>query len=91
MRLPETIRAIQAIGAAWQRAHPRGPRLGIGDLSVRGGGPMRGHASHQHGLDVDIRPLRGDGREGPTTIRSPEYSRALTQQLVDLIRANGAL
>jgi Penicillin-insensitive murein endopeptidase/Putative peptidoglycan binding domain len=88
---PATIRAIQAIGAAWQRAHPRGPRIGIGDLSVRGGGPMRGHASHQRGLEVDIRPLRADGRDTPTTIRSPEYSRALTQELVDLIRANRVL
>jgi peptidoglycan hydrolase-like protein with peptidoglycan-binding domain len=88
---PATIRAIQAIGAAWQRAQPRGPRIGIGDLSIRGGGPMRGHASHQRGLDVDIRPLRADGRDAATTFKSPEYSRALTQQLVNMIRSNGVL
>jgi peptidoglycan hydrolase-like protein with peptidoglycan-binding domain len=88
---PATIRAIQSIGAAWQQARPRGPRIGIGDLSIRGGGPMRGHASHKHGLDVDIRPLRADGRDAPTTIKSPEYSRALTQALVNMIRSNGVL
>lgn len=90
--LPETIRALQAVGAAWQRAHPRGPRIGIGDISARGGGPLRPHKSHQRGVDVDIRPVRGDGREGPTRFQdAATYSRALTQELVNLLRANGVL
>ncbi len=89
--LPETIQALQAIGAAWQRAHPQGPRIGIGDISLRGGGPMRGHKSHQKGVDVDVRLVRNDGREEPTRYQSPQYSRALTQELINLIRANGIL
>lgn len=89
--LPETIRALLAIGAAWQRIRPGGPRIQIGDLSLEGGGPIRGHRSHQRGVDVDIRPIRNDGVEGPVVYQSPSYSRALTQQLVDLIRANGVL
>src|SRR5262245_17800468 len=48
----ETIRALQAIGAAWRLARPAGPRIGIGDISFRGGGRMPPHASHQHGVDV---------------------------------------
>jgi peptidoglycan hydrolase-like protein with peptidoglycan-binding domain len=88
---PETVRALGAIGAAWQRSQPGGPRIGIGDLSLRGGGPMSGHASHQLGLDIDIRPVRNDRREEPTNYRSSSYSRTLTQQLVDIIRSNGVL
>ncbi|WP_078888239.1 penicillin-insensitive murein endopeptidase [Streptomyces sclerotialus] len=87
----ETVRALQAVAAAWQRAHPRGPRIGIGDISLRGGGPIPGHGSHRLGLDVDIRPLRDDGREAPVLRGHPGYSQELTQELVDRLRANGVL
>ncbi len=89
--LPDTIRALQAIGAAWYHAHPQGPRIGIGDLSLQGGGPMSPHVSHQKGVDVDIRPMRNDRREDPVVYQSPSYSRSLTQELVNLIRGNGIL
>ena len=89
--LPETIGALQAIASAWQRAHPDAPRLGIGDISFRGGGLMPKHASHQKGLDIDIRPVRGDGREQSVTYHDATYSRALTQDLVNRIIANGIL
>jgi Penicillin-insensitive murein endopeptidase len=88
---PDTIRALQAIGAAWQRAHPSGPRIGIGDISFHGGGPMPPHKSHQNGLDVDIRPVRNDGQEQAVRHDLPSYSRSLTQELVDRVRANGVL
>ena len=89
--LPETIHALQAIGSVWQKGYPQGPRIGIGDISLRGGGPMRDHKSHQKGVDVDVRLFRTDGREEPTRYQLPEYSRAMTQELINLIRANGIL
>lgn len=89
--LPETIRALQAIAAAWQRAHPQGPLIETGDISFQGGGPMPPHKSHNRGVDIDIRLMRNDGRGGGTTFRASSYSRALTQELVNLIRANGLL
>jgi hypothetical protein len=89
--LPEVIRAIQSIAAEWLRLNPRGPRLGIGDLSLIGGGPTPRHGAHQRGLEVDIRPPRSDGRELPATFRDPNYSRVLTQQLVELINRNPIL
>lgn len=89
--LPETIRALQTIGAQWNRAHPSGPRIGIGDISLQGGGPMPGHASHQKGVDIDIRIVRNDGQEAPVTYQNSAYSRTLTQELVNIIRANGVL
>lgn len=87
----ETIDAIRAIGAAWARAHPNGPRIGVGHISLRGGGDTPSHAGHETGLEVDLRPVRGDGREAAVTIYDPSYSRALTQELVNAIRANGVL
>jgi hypothetical protein len=87
----DAIRALQAIGAAWQRRHPDGPRIGFGDVSFRGGGPMAPHKSHRTGLDADVRPMRNDGKEQGVVYQAQQYSRALTQELVDLIRANGVL
>lgn len=89
--IPETIRALQQVSAAWAAARPSGPRIGFGDISLQGGGPISGHASHQKGVDVDVRLMRNDGREEPTVYQSANYSRQLTQQLIDLIRANGVL
>jgi peptidoglycan hydrolase-like protein with peptidoglycan-binding domain len=89
--LPESIQALQAVGSQWHRSHPTGPRIGIGDISLRGGGKMSGHASHQLGVDVDIRLVRNDGREEPTNYKLSTYSRTLTQELVNTIRANGVL
>jgi hypothetical protein len=96
--LQETVQALSAIAAAWKQRHLQGPRIGIGDISCQGGGSMvPRHKSHQKGIDVDIRPARGDGREEPVSYRAkvrgawrmnPAYSRDLTQELVKLIRAN---
>jgi murein endopeptidase len=86
------VREILEMGRWWARRHPNQPRLGIGDLSRPEGGnfpgPGVGHASHQNGLDVDIRLPRRDGVEGPAT--AANYDRALTQELVDRLVAQGA-
>ncbi len=120
--LPETIKALIAIAAAWKKAHPEGPRIGIGDISLKGGRPIEGHKSHQHGVDVDIRAMPNDGQEKKvlaiksfknpyppqTNVKScrnwlknqkpgrdftyySDYSPSLTQELVNIIRANGIL
>lgn len=89
--LPETIQALQTIGLAWQTNYPQGPRIGIGDISFMNGGTMPPHKSHQKGVDVDIRPVRNDGKEGSTNYQFYNYSRTLTQNLVDFIRDNGIL
>jgi murein endopeptidase len=88
---PETIGALQTIAAGWAQAHPNGPRIGIGDISLRGGGPIWGHCSHQCGIDVDIYPMRSDGQERGVRLGTAAYSQALTQELVSRIRGNGVL
>lgn len=87
----DTIRAIQAIGAAWQKRYPQGPRIGITDISLRGGGDTPNHSGHENGLEVDFRLFRNDGLETGSNIRDSSYSRSLTQELVNTILANGIL
>lgn len=58
-----TIKAIKSAISryAQQKGTKGGPPIHVGDISARGGGPLRGHKSHQKGLDVDIGlVLRGD-------------------------------
>ncbi len=54
-----TAACIKAIKAAVSRykqtkVGKAGPQIHIGDISSRGGGPLRGHKSHQKGVDVDV-------------------------------------
>jgi hypothetical protein len=82
------VKDILAVGEWWHATHPKQPRLGVGDLTPDGGGYAIGHASHENGLDVDIRLPRRDGVEGPADPST--YDRELTQQLVDRLVAMGA-
>jgi murein endopeptidase len=82
---------VQAIASDWQRAHPSGPRLGIGNISRQGGGAFPPHSTHREGLNVDIRPVRNDRAESPVRYTDSAYSRSLTQELVNLIHANPIL
>lgn len=82
------VRELLDLGEWWARTYPNQPRLGIGDLSLRVGGPVIGHASHQNGLDVDIRLARADGQEAG--VDAATYDRELTQAVVDRLVARGA-
>ena len=89
--LRTTLRVIRSYG----RAHPRAPRVGIGDLSLpRGGyfgpeiGGGIGHATHQNGLDVDVYyPIRSGAERAP--LRVDEIRMRLAQDLLDRFVAAG--
>ena len=89
------VSLVLKVAREYRRAHPRAPRMAVGDLSrPRGGdfGPQFGyigHASHQNGLDVDVYYPRGDGRERAPRDAS-EIDPALSQDLVDRFVAAGA-
>jgi murein endopeptidase len=89
------VRVLLAVARDHRAAHPRAPRMAIGDLSrPRGGnfGPQFGyigHVSHQNGLDADIYYPRADGRERAPKDAS-EIDPALSQALVDRFLAAGA-
>jgi hypothetical protein len=86
--LAKTIRAIQAIASAWFSNHRGGPLIGIGNISLKNGGPMYPHVSHQTGVDVDFQLLRSDGARVGVRYQDRAYSRSRTQALVNTIRAN---
>ena len=88
---PQVIQALISIGSMWYQSHPSGPRIQIGDISFANGAVMAPHSSHRKGLDVDLRPVRNDGGELPVSFTDQKYSRALTQELVNLIRGNKVL
>lgn len=86
------VSQVLQLGEWWARTHPNETPLGIGDLSREHGGffggPGVGHASHQNGLDVDIRLPRRDGVRGPAN--PGNYDRELTQAIIDRVHAQGA-
>src|SRR6266550_254587 len=72
-----------AVAAAWEGLHP-GRRFSIGQISKKGGGNMPPHKSHKLGVDIDVRPMRDDGKNEPVTINDADYDRALTTELIKL-------
>ena len=89
------VRVLLRVARAHHRAHPRAPRMAVGDLSRPHGGNFGpqfgyiGHATHQNGLDADVYYPRADGTE-----RAPRYASEidprLSQELVDRFLAAGA-
>ena len=88
--LKRVIEAVEAIGETWNALHPDAP-IGVGNISKQGGGTLPPHASHKKGIDVDLRPMRKDKKQEPVTFQDSAYSRALTQELVKVVRANTVL
>jgi murein endopeptidase len=86
----ELVRVVLRVVRAYEHAHPGAPRIGIGDLSRRHGGPFGPkHASHQNGLDVDVYYPRRDRKERPPR-RVGQIDRRLAQDLVDRFVGAGA-
>jgi len=84
-----TVHAVLAVLAAYRNAHPDAPRVVIGDLSLRHGGRMNQHVSHQNGLDVDVYYPRLDRRLS-APIAARQVDRRLAQHLLDGFVAAGA-
>ncbi|TPV96364.1 MAG: LysM peptidoglycan-binding domain-containing protein [Myxococcales bacterium FL481] len=51
---PRTVALLTEVFGRYRKLSRGGPRLVVGDLSKKGGGPLKGHLSHQRGTDVDI-------------------------------------
>jgi hypothetical protein len=89
------VRTVLRVLDEYAAAHPDAPRVGIGDLSRRGGGDFGprfgwpGHASHQNGLDVDVYYPRLDRKERAPR-RVSQVDLRLSQDLVDRFVAAGA-
>lgn len=77
---PSMVYGLLAVASDWTAQHDW-PAIGIGDISLKYGGDIDGHVSHEVGKDVDILPVRTD-TTGGTTIYSSTYSHARTKDLI---------
>jgi murein endopeptidase len=81
------VRAV-LIGLALYRArNPDAPLVAVGDMSLRHGGPIDGHATHQNGRQIDIYyPRRDRRRSEPHTIAQVDtrLSRELVRAMLDV-------
>ncbi len=92
-----TVRTTLRVLREFANDHPRAPRVGVGDLSLRQGGDFGaevgggiGHVTHQNGLDVDVYyPLDSGSERAPRTIE--EVDVALAQDLLDRFVDAGAV
>jgi hypothetical protein len=89
------LRIVLRVARQYRAAHPRAPRLTIGDIARPHGGSFGaefggiGHASHQNGLDIDIYYPRNDRRELPP-VRVSQIDMRLSQDLVTRFVRAGA-
>lgn len=79
---PRLISLIGLIAMTWSGTDDR--KFGVGNISLADGVRHPDHVTHRSGLEVDIRPLRKDGKPLPCTIRDPQYDRIATAKLIKL-------
>lgn len=79
---PSMMTAILRVENEWRRIDSR--RFGVGDISLAGGVDHPQHQSHESGLEVDIRPVRKDGRQEPVTWQDSIYDFEATEKLIGL-------
>lgn len=79
-----TIDAVIRAGKAWAEIHSS--PFSVGQISRKGGGIFPPHKSHKLGIDVDVRPLRRDGKNESVTINDDQYDQPGTISLLRLFR-----
>lgn len=79
---PRLLSVLNLIEHRWQGMDDR--KMGIGNISLAGGGKFEPHEGHQSGLDVDVRLIRKDGRELPVMWTEAQYDREATAKLIQL-------
>lgn len=85
--------AIGQLEAAGRAFFQKGfGRVGVGDISLEHGGDIPLHATHELGLDVDLRPIRdaGDQCRWGVDWHWSTYDRSATRKLIKTIRATAS-
>ncbi len=83
---PKLLTFIFLVEHRWAMQDER--KIGIGNIS-RADGRRSDHRSHLNGLQVDIRPLRKDGKNIPVQYFHAQYDQAATARLIDLFWQTG--
>ena len=81
---PSMMSVIMRVAREWQAIDER--KFGVGDISLAGGIANKDHKSHMSGLEVDVRPLRKDGRQVAVSWSHEEYDKEATAKLIGLFR-----
>ena len=85
---PRMMTFLMMVAHRWCAVDDR--KFGVGNISLAGGVPYPEHRSHRSGLDVDIRPLRKDGKRAPVSCAdSANYDREGTAKLIDIMLKTG--
>jgi murein endopeptidase len=81
------VASIEAAGAAMVGAGYG--RVAVGDVGLEHGGNIPGHATHERGLDADLRPMRraNDQCTWGTSWRLSSYDRSATRALIKALRS----
>ena len=80
---PRMLSLILAVEREWALSANR--KFGVGNMS-KADGVKYDHATHMKGVEVDLRPLRKDGRREPVSYTWPDYDREATQKLIEIFR-----
>lgn len=81
----EVIEKCIEIAEKWNCMHPE-VDIQFGDISYLYGGRTPDHSTHRTGKDVDIRPIRKDGKYLPVEYTHAEYSRDLSREFLLLVK-----
>jgi murein endopeptidase len=77
------VRAVLLGLATYHRRNPDAPPVAVGDMGLRRGGPIDGHATHQNGRQIDLYYPRRDRR-----LREPHTVAQVDMRLArELVRA----
>ncbi|MXO58232.1 LysM peptidoglycan-binding domain-containing protein [Altererythrobacter salegens] len=79
------VAALKDMAKKWSQSET--VPIAFGDMSHKNGTKFPPHKGHVSGREVDIRPLRKDGKNLPATWKSAEYDRLKTQKLMMLVKA----
>jgi murein endopeptidase len=80
------VHAVLRALAAYRRADPAAPRVAVGDMSLRGGGEIDHHSTHENGRQIDLYfPRRDRKLREPHTVAQVDLrlSRELVQAMLD--------
>ncbi|WP_133166887.1 penicillin-insensitive murein endopeptidase [Solimicrobium silvestre] len=81
------LSTLFSIESRWEYNHTN--RFGVGNISLKYGGPFEPHVSHQDGGEMDVRALRKDGLEAPVSWQDSQYDRAATKELIKTFKDSG--
>lgn len=86
---PALMSLILTVEHRWQGMDAR--KFGVGNISLADGTYFSGHGGHRDGLNVDVRPLRKDGKKIPVRWSDKQYDRDATEKLIDLFWSVGVV